>query len=49
LAVTVQLPAPVRVIVVPLDPVAVQGPDAVNVTGDPEAPPVAETVKGASP
>ena len=48
-AVTVQVPAaPVNVIVDPLVPPLLQTPLAVNVTGLPEPPPVALTVKGGS-
>jgi hypothetical protein len=42
-------PAPVIVIVDPFVPELEQLPVAANVTGFPEAPPLAETVNGASP
>jgi hypothetical protein len=48
-AVTVQEPAETVVIVAPLAPPDVHAPDAMNVTGFPEAPPVALTVNGGSP
>jgi hypothetical protein len=50
-AVTVQVPAPVSVIVEPFGPPLVQLSVAPteNVTGLPEPPPVADTVKGGSP
>jgi hypothetical protein len=48
-AVTVHEPAPVIVIVDPFVPELEQLPVAANVTAFPEAPPVAETVNGASP
>ena len=46
-----QLPTPVMVMVVPLVPVhvATASSELVKVTALPEAPPVAETVKAASP
>jgi hypothetical protein len=46
---TVQLPALVNVILLPFVPVAVQLPDVWNVTGLPDAPPLALAVNGASP
>ena len=48
-AVMAQEPAETIVIVAPLSPPDVHAPDAVNVTGFPEAPPVALTVNGGSP
>ena len=48
-ALMVHAPAAMTVIVAPLKPLELHAPDAVNVTGLPDAPPVAATVNGASP
>jgi hypothetical protein len=48
-AVIVHAPGERIVIVAPLNPLELHAPDAVNVTGLPDAPPVARTVNGASP